>query len=206
MFRLARCAMSLSGHGGTGKTTLVEEMLAAGGVIPKAERVETGKTVSDFTEEEISRKISVHTSAQPPHLEGLQDQHPRHPRVSGLRGGSGGRVSRGRLRAVVGADVGVQIETIKLWRRLSRNGKPRFHLHQQDGEGARGFRRERRRPVGEVQGQFRARGHPPGRGRLQRVSWTSSIRRHGSRARKPAIRTRRRQASRPHARSCGKRR
>ena len=54
--------IAFAGHGGTGKTTLVEEMLAAGGVIPKAERVETGKTVSDFTEEEIARKISVHAS------------------------------------------------------------------------------------------------------------------------------------------------
>src|SRR5512140_819010 len=54
--------VAFAGHGGTGKTTLVEELLAAGGAIPKAERVETGKTVSDFTEEEISRKISVHAS------------------------------------------------------------------------------------------------------------------------------------------------
>ncbi len=54
--------IAFAGHGGTGKTTLVEEMLAAGGAIPKAERVETGKTVSDFTEEEIARKISVHAS------------------------------------------------------------------------------------------------------------------------------------------------
>ena len=54
--------LAFAGHGVTGKTTLVEELLAAGGVIPKAERIESGKTVSDFTEEEIARKISVHTS------------------------------------------------------------------------------------------------------------------------------------------------
>ncbi len=53
--------VALAGHGGTGKTTLVEEMLAAGGAIPKAERVETGKTVSDFTEEEVHHKISAST-------------------------------------------------------------------------------------------------------------------------------------------------
>ena len=54
--------IAFAGHGGTGKTTLVEEMLAVAGAIPKAERVETGRTVSDYTEEEIARKISVHAS------------------------------------------------------------------------------------------------------------------------------------------------
>jgi len=54
--------IAVSGHGSTGKTSLVEQMLAVGGAIPKAERVETGRTVSDFTEEELARKISIHTS------------------------------------------------------------------------------------------------------------------------------------------------
>ncbi len=38
--------VAIAGHGGTGKTTLVEQILAAGGAIPKAERVETGRTKS----------------------------------------------------------------------------------------------------------------------------------------------------------------
>ncbi|MDR0877954.1 MAG: GTP-binding protein, partial [Treponema sp.] len=54
--------VSIAGHGGTGKTTLFERLLFAGGAISKAETVESGKTVSDSTTEEIERKISIHAA------------------------------------------------------------------------------------------------------------------------------------------------
>ena len=50
---------AITGHTGTGKTTLLEHILFANGAIPKAETVESGKTVSDYTEEEIDKKISA---------------------------------------------------------------------------------------------------------------------------------------------------
>jgi elongation factor G len=119
--------VAFAGHGGTGKTTLVEEMLGAAGVIPKAERVETGKTTSDFTDEEISRKISVHTSLS--HLP-WNDHKINILDTPGSADFVGETVAAFRVAdcaaLVVGADVGVQIETIKLWRRLSKNEKPRF--------------------------------------------------------------------------------
>jgi elongation factor G len=119
--------VAVAGHGGTGKTTLVEQMLAAGGAIPKAERVETGRTVSDFTEEEIGRKISIHTSLS--HL-AWKDRKINLLDTPGSADFVGEVIAA--LRAAecamlaVGADVGVQIETIKLWRRLSRAEMPRF--------------------------------------------------------------------------------
>jgi elongation factor G len=119
--------VAFAGHGGTGKTTIVEEMLAAGGVIPKAERVETGKTVSDFTEEEISRKISVHLSLS--HVN-WKDHKINILDTPGSADFVGEVVAAFRVSdcvaLVVGADVGVQIETIKLWRRLTRASLPRF--------------------------------------------------------------------------------
>jgi len=51
--------VTIAGHGGTGKTTLFERLLFAGGAIPRAETLESGKTVSDCTPEEIDRKISI---------------------------------------------------------------------------------------------------------------------------------------------------
>ena len=54
--------IAVTGHGSTGKTTLFEQMLFLGGQIPKPETVESGKTISDFTEEESNRKISIHTA------------------------------------------------------------------------------------------------------------------------------------------------
>ena len=54
--------VAVVGHTGTGKTTLTEQLLFHGKVIPKAEKVETGRTVSDHTDEEIRRAISIHTT------------------------------------------------------------------------------------------------------------------------------------------------
>jgi elongation factor G len=119
--------IAFAGHGGTGKTTIVEELLAAGGAIPKAERVETGKTVSDFTEEEISRKISVHLSLS--HVS-WKDHKINILDTPGSADFVGEVAAAFRVAdcvaLVVGADVGVQIETIKLWRRLTRSALPRF--------------------------------------------------------------------------------
>jgi elongation factor G len=119
--------LAFAGHGVTGKTTLVEELLAAGGVIPKAERIESGKTVSDFTEEEIARKISVHTSLSHLPWKDCKINLLDTPGSADFVGEviSGFRVAD-CVGLVVGAEVGVQIETIKLWRWLSRHEKPRF--------------------------------------------------------------------------------
>ncbi len=119
--------VAVAGHGGTGKTSLVEQMLALGGAIPRAERVEGGKTVSDFTEEEIARKISVHTSLS--HV-AWKDTKVNILDTPGSADFVGEVIAAFRVAEaavlVVGADVGVQIETIKLWRRLSAQGLPRF--------------------------------------------------------------------------------
>jgi elongation factor G len=119
--------VAVAGHGGTGKTLLVEQMLAAGGVIPKAERVETGRTVSDVTEEEIARKISIHASLS--HL-AWKDRKINLLDTPGSADFVGEVIAALRVTEcamlVVGADVGVQIETIKLWRRLSQAEMPRF--------------------------------------------------------------------------------
>ncbi len=119
--------VAIAGHGGTGKTTLVEQMLAAGGVIPKPERVETGKTVSDFTEEEIARKISIHASLCHVSRKDVKINLLDTPGSGDFVGEviAAFRVADCALLAV-GAEVGVQIETIKLWRRLSKLGMPRF--------------------------------------------------------------------------------
>jgi len=119
--------VAFAGHGSTGKTTLVEELLVAGGVIPKAERVETGKTVSDFTEEEIARKISIHTSVTHVTWKDCKINILDTPGSADFVGEvcAALRVTES-VALLVGADVGVQIETIKLWRRLTAMSMPRF--------------------------------------------------------------------------------
>ena len=52
----------LSGHSGTGKTSLAEAILFSAGVTNRLGSVDEGNTASDYTEAEISRKISISTS------------------------------------------------------------------------------------------------------------------------------------------------
>ncbi len=52
----------VAGHGTSGKTTLIESILFTGGAINRMGKVEEGNTVSDFTEEEKNRGISISAS------------------------------------------------------------------------------------------------------------------------------------------------
>src|ERR687887_1451631 len=55
----------LAGHGGAGKTTLMEAMLFAAGAITRVGSVEDGNTVSDHDPEEIRKGISVSLALAP---------------------------------------------------------------------------------------------------------------------------------------------
>ena len=50
------------GHGGVGKTSLVEAMLYSGKVTTRLGRVDEGTSLSDYTDDEIARKISIGAS------------------------------------------------------------------------------------------------------------------------------------------------
>ena len=119
--------LALIGHGGTGKTTLFEQILFNGNAISKAESVDNGKSASDYTEEEIARKLSIHTAMG--HVEwgnhkiNILDT----PGSSDFVGEviTALRAAESALVVVDGRD-GVQIETIKLWRRLNERNMPRI--------------------------------------------------------------------------------
>ncbi len=119
--------LAVAGHGGTGKTTLVEQLLFNGGAISKAETVESGKTVSDYTEEEVERKISIHTTVTHVSWENKLINLLDTPGSGDFVGEvvAGFRTSESAL-LLVGAKAGVQIETIKLWRRLNNRNMPRL--------------------------------------------------------------------------------
>ncbi len=118
---------ALAGHVGTGKTTLLEQILFTGGMISKAETTESGKTVSDYTEEEIEKKISFHSTLSHIFKDDKKLNFVDTPGASDFVG----EVILG-LRAcetgllLVGADTGAQIETMKLWQRLDSRNIPRF--------------------------------------------------------------------------------
>ncbi len=51
--------VALLAHGGAGKTSLIEALLYTSGVINRLGRIEEGTTVSDYTADEVRRKISI---------------------------------------------------------------------------------------------------------------------------------------------------
>jgi elongation factor G len=119
--------IAVAGHGGTGKTTFVENLLFDGGAIDRPEPVESGKTVSDFTEEEISHNMSIHTSLS--HIF-WKDHKINILDTPGAADFVGEVVAAFRTAesavVMIDAESGVQIETIKLWRRLESRQKPRI--------------------------------------------------------------------------------
>ncbi|MBR0382872.1 MAG: elongation factor G [Eubacterium sp.] len=60
------------GHGGCGKTSLVEAMSLVAGIIKRTRTVAEGGTVSDYDKEEIKRQFSIQTSVVPMELDGVK--------------------------------------------------------------------------------------------------------------------------------------
>jgi len=118
--------VAIAGHGQTGKTTLFEHLLFSGGAISKAEAVESGRTVSDSSPEEIERKISIYAATGHVQRNGAKINFFDTPGSSDFGGevALSFRASEFALLAVDGR-AGVQIETVKLWRNLDARKKPR---------------------------------------------------------------------------------
>ena len=118
--------VALVGHNGTGKTNLVEQMLYYANVLSKPETVESGKTTSDYTDEEIARKISVHASLNSFTWEGKTINIIDTPGTADFSGEAicAFRSCEATLMVVDGR-IGAQIETITLWRILHSINKPR---------------------------------------------------------------------------------
>ena len=119
--------VALAGHGSTGKTSVLEHLLFSAGAIQKPELVESGKTVSDYTEEEIERKISVHAALAHASWDSKKINFIDTPGSSDFIGDVilALRACESAM-VLVDARSGVQIETIKIWRNLDSREKPRL--------------------------------------------------------------------------------
>ena len=116
--------VALIGHSGTGKTVLMEQLLVHGGVVPK---FDPGKSVSDDTEEEIARKISIYSAFAHLDWNGCKVNVIDAPGSGDFIGEVVTALGAAECAiVVVGADTGVQIETAKRWRQLERDGTPRI--------------------------------------------------------------------------------
>ena len=64
----------LLGHGGDGKTSLVESLLYRTGGTDRLGKIAEGNTVSDYDPEEIKRQISIQASLAPVEYERSEER------------------------------------------------------------------------------------------------------------------------------------
>ena len=57
--------IALAGHGGAGKTSIIESMLYLSGASDRLGKIADGNTICDFDPEEVKRKASVSTAVAP---------------------------------------------------------------------------------------------------------------------------------------------
>ncbi|MFG1701112.1 elongation factor G-like protein EF-G2 [Nonomuraea sp. NPDC049309] len=116
----------LVGHSGAGKTTLVEQLLAATGTIQRPGRVEDGNTVTDFDEVEVKQQRSVNLAVAPMVHNGIKinllDTPGYADFVGDLRAGL--RAADAALFVVSACD-GVDGLTQMLWEECAQVGMPR---------------------------------------------------------------------------------
>jgi len=118
--------VGFAGHGGVGKTSLVEAILFAAGATNQLGKVDDGTTTTDFDPDEIKRKISLGTSVafcdwKGYHLN-LIDTPGYGDFVADARAGL--RVVTAAV-VVVDAVAGVQVQTEKIWKYANEYGLPR---------------------------------------------------------------------------------
>ena len=114
------------GHGGVGKTSLVEALLFTAGAVTRLGKVDDGSTTTDFDPDEIKRKISINTSVAycdwKGHRINLVDTPGYGDFIADARAGL--RVVETAV-VVVDAVAGVQVQTEKVWKFASEFELPR---------------------------------------------------------------------------------
>lgn len=117
----------LLGHGGCGKTSLVEAMAYLSGITSRLGKVDDGNTVSDFGKEEQKRKISISSSVIPiewaDHKINIIDA----PGFFDFAGEVEEAISAaGAAIIVVNGKAGVEVGTQKAWELCEKYKLPRM--------------------------------------------------------------------------------
>lgn len=131
--------VALVGHSGSGKTTLTEAILYATGVTKRQGRIDDGNTVSDFSKEEINRKVSISTTSIPVEWNNVKFNILDTPGYFDFVGETYGalRASEGAI-LVVDASSGIEVGTEKAWALLEKHKRPRFiFINKMDKENVK---------------------------------------------------------------------
>ncbi|WP_459129134.1 elongation factor G [Guggenheimella bovis] len=126
----------LLGHGGSGKTTLVESLLYHLGIINRMGKVEEGNTQSDYTPEEIAKKFSITTSVFPFEWKDTKINMLDTPGYFDFVGEAFGALSiAAGCVILVDASAGIQVGTEKAWTYTEKRKMPRIiYINKMDKE------------------------------------------------------------------------
>jgi elongation factor G len=130
--------VALVGHGGAGKTSLVEALLFTSGTINRQGRVEDGNTTSDFDPEEVKRTISLSTTLVPFECDGHKINLLDTPGYADFVPEVEAALRVADLAVfVVSAVEGVEVQTEVLWSVAEKMGVPRLvFVNKEDRERA----------------------------------------------------------------------
>jgi elongation factor G len=119
--------VAVTGHRGTGKTSLVEAMLFQAGAINRLGSVEQGSTTSDWDEDEQRRQMSLASSICHLEWQGRKINLIDAPGDAGFAGDTIAalRVVEGAL-ITVSAVMGVEVQTSRVWDRAEALELPRL--------------------------------------------------------------------------------
>lgn len=117
----------LLGHGGCGKTTLVEAMAYVSGLVSRQGKVEDGNTISDYDKEESKRLFSINTSVVPLEWENTKINILDTPGYFDFVGEVEEAVSVADAAViVVSGKNGVEVGTVKAWELCEKYNIPRM--------------------------------------------------------------------------------
>ena len=128
----------LAGHGGAGKTTLIEAMLFTTGALTRMGNVEDGNTVSDHEPEEVKKAISVSLALAPVEVGDVKVNVLDAPGYADFVGDLSSAVhAADAVIIVVSAVEGVEVQTEVAWELAVEAGLPRaIFINKLDRERA----------------------------------------------------------------------
>ncbi len=119
--------VGIVGHGDCGKTTLASAMLYTAGATTRLTRVDDGNAVTDYDEEEVSRKVSISTAVAVAEWGGAKVNLLDTPGYNiFINDAKAALIAADTALVVVDAVNGIEVQTEKCWAFATEYGLPKI--------------------------------------------------------------------------------